>query len=350
MIDHARRRTTGALAALALAPLLGACADRSRARLATFSGSTMAGTYAVKVARPGRLSAAAEQALAQEIFAAVDAVDRAMSTYRHDSELARLNRHGADRAFAASPALAEVLAKAYAVSAASDGAFDVTIGPLVNAWGFGPPGRAALPSADDIARLRVRVGWRSIALDAASGAVRKARPDAYADLSGIAQGYGADRIAAVLEARGFGDYLAEVSGEVRARGVNADGVPWRIGIERPDAPDRTPHLVLPLADRALATSGDYRNWFEHDGLRYSHEVDPATGAPARHALASVSVAYPDCALADAWATALFVLGPESGYALAERERMAAYFIVRAPGGAFVERQTTAFAALGGRNA
>jgi thiamine biosynthesis lipoprotein len=350
MIDYARRRTTTALAALALAPFLGACADRTRARQATFSGTTMAGTYAVKLARPGRLSAAAEQALAQEIFAAVDAVDRAMSTYRHDSELSRLNRHGADRAFAASPALTEVLAKAHAVSAASDGAFDVTIGPLVNAWGFGPPGRVALPSPEDVARLRKRVDWRTVALDAAGGTVRKARPDAYADLSAIAQGYGADRIAAVLEGHGFGDYLVEVSGEVRAHGVNGDGVPWRIGIERPDAPDRTPHLVLPLADRALATSGDYRNWFEHDGRRYAHEIDPATGAPVGHALASVSIVHPDCALADAWATALFVLGPEQGYALAERERLAAYFIVRAPGGAFVERQSAAFAALGARRA
>jgi FAD:protein FMN transferase len=345
MIDYTRRRASGALAALALAPFLGACADRAT-RQATFSGATMAGTYGVKLARPGRLSTAAEHALAREIFAAVDAVDRAMSTYRHDSELSRLNRHGADRAFAASPALAEVLAKAHAVSAASDGTFDVTIGPLVNAWGFGPPGRAGLPSPEDIARLRERVDWRALALDSAGGAVRKARPDAYADLSGIAQGYGADRIAALLESRGFGDYLVEVSGEVRAKGVNADGVPWRIGIERPDAPDRTPHLVLPLADRALATSGDYRNWFAHEGRRYAHEIDPATGAPARHALASVSVVHPDCALADAWATALFVLGPENGHALAERERLAAYFIVRSPGGAFVERQSKAFAALG----
>lgn len=349
MIDYTRRRASGALAALALAPFLGACAERA-ARVTTFSGATMAGTYAVKLARPGRLSAAAEAALAKEIFAAVDAVDRAMSTYRHDSELSRLNRHGADRAFAASPALAEVLAKAHAVSAASNGAFDVTIGPLVNAWGFGPSGRAALPSPTDIARLRERVDWRALALDSASDTVRKARPDAYADLSGIAQGYGADRIAAVLEGHGFGDYLVEVSGEVRARGVNADGVPWRIGIERPDAPDRTTHLVLPLADRALATSGDYRNWFEHDGRRYAHEIDPATGTPARHALASVSVVHPDCALADAWATALFVLGPDQGYALAERERLAAYFIVRAPGGAFVERPSAAFAALGAQRA
>jgi thiamine biosynthesis lipoprotein len=177
--------------------------------------------------------------------------------------------------------------------------------------------------------------------------VRKARPDAYVDLSGIAQGFGADRVAAALEARGFGDFLVDVSGEVRAQGVNAEGVPWRIGIERPDAPDRMPHLVVPLAGQALATSGDYRNWFEHDGRRYSHEIDPALGAPVTHRLASVSVVHADCALADAWATALFVLGPERGLAAAEREGLAAYFITRAPGG-FVEHQTPAFAALGGR--
>jgi thiamine biosynthesis lipoprotein len=313
-----------------------------------FRGPTMGSTYTVKIVERG-LSADGRAAAHAAVVAALGEVEGRMSTYRPESELSRLNRHAAERPLGVSPTLAQVLAKAAAVSAASNGAFDVTIGPLVNAWGFGPPGRTRLPSAEEIARLRERVDWRSIALDLTAETVRKARPDAYVDLSGIAQGFGADRVAAALEARGFGDFLVDVSGEVRARGVNADGVPWRIGVERPDAPDRMPHLVVPLAGRALATSGDYRNWFEHDGRRYSHEIDPALGAPVTHRLASVSVVHADCALADAWATALFVLGPERGYATAERERLAAYFIVRAPG-AFVEHQTPAFAALGGHPA
>lgn len=346
MIDFKRRQTTRALAALALTPLLPACAPGADRRLAVFSGPTMAGTYSVKIARPGTLSAAARAALDGELFAAVDGVDRAMSTYRPDSELSRLNRHGPDAPFEVSTALAEVLATARGVSRASGGAFDVTIGPLVNAWGFGPDHRGALPSADELAALRERVDWRSLALEPGTRSVRKARPDAYADLSGIAQGFGADRIAAALEARGFGDYLVEVSGEVRARGTNPDGQPWRIGIERPDAAERTPHLVVPLGDGALATSGDYRNWFERDGRRYSHEIDPASGAPVTHRLASVSVVHPHAAAADAWATGLFVLGPDEGMRVAEREGLPAYFLVRAPDGGFTERLTSAFGALG----
>jgi thiamine biosynthesis lipoprotein len=354
MVDFTRRRATQAFAALAAAPLVAACGDRPRAKLATFSGPTMAGRYTVRIAGAGPMSAAAERALGEEIFAAVDAVDRGMSTYRADSELSRLNRHVADAPFALSPELADVLGKAQSVSAASGGAFDVTIGPLVNAWGFGPDAQARrrgrLPAPDELARLRARVNWRSLALDARAGTLAKARPDAYADLSGIAQGYGSDRIAAALEALGIGDYLVEVSGEVRARGVNADGVAWRVGIERPDGGARALHYVVPLANRVLATSGDYRNYFERDGRRYSHEIDPDTGAPVAHRLASVSVVHADCALADAWATALFVLGPERGREVALAQGLAAYFIARAADGAFVETQTPAFAGLGGRPA
>jgi thiamine biosynthesis lipoprotein len=337
----------GAMAALA-AGCDGRRPEAAREGLHEFRGPTMGSAYTVKIVERG-LSAAGQAAAHAAVAAALEHVDRTMSTYRPESELSRLNRYAAERPLEVSPALAQVLRRAAEVSAASNGAFDVTIGPLVNAWGFGPPGRTQPPSAEEIAQLRERVDWRSIALDHAAGTVRKARPDAYVDLSGIAQGFGADRAAAALEASGFGDFLVDVSGEVRARGVNADGVPWRIGIERPDAPGRMPHLIVPLTGRALATSGDYRNWFEHDGRRYSHEIDPALGAPVTHRLASVSVVHADCALADAWATALFVLGPDQGHATAERERLAAYFIVRAPGG-LVERQTSAFSALGARPA
>ncbi len=354
MVDFARRRAAKALAALAAAPLVQGCGERPRAKLATFTGSTMAGSYTVKIADAGRMSAAAERALAQEFFAAVDAVDRGMSTYRADSELSRLNRHGADAPFRLSPELADILGKAQSVSAASRGAFDVTVGQLVNAWGFGPDLEAArhavLPTPEELAHLRAHVNWRSLAIDARAGTLTKTYPDTYVDLSGIAQGYATDRIVAALEAHGLGDYMVNVSGEVRARGTNPDGVPWRVGIEHPD--DRAPALqyVVPLANHALATSGDYRNFFERGGRRYSHEIDPGTGRPVTHRLASVSVVHPVCALADAWATALFVLGPERGRAVALAQDLPAYFISRAADGVFVESLTPAFAALGGRSA
>ncbi len=348
MVDFNRRRAAQAIGALVAAPIVTGCGERAAPALLAFSGPTMAGRYSVKVARAGKMSDAAARALGRGLFQAVDAVDRGMSTYRPESELMRLNAHRAEAPLAVSPALAEVLGKAHAVSRASDGAFDVTIGAIVNAWGFGPRGRGRLPRPDEIAALRERVSWAALMVDPRAGTVTKTRPEAFADLSGVAQGYGADRIAAELEARGLGDYLVEVSGEVRARGVNAEGAPWRIGIERPEGGARTVQFVVPLSNRSLATSGDYRNFFEQDGRRYSHEIDPATGAPVAHRLGSVSVVHSDCATADAWATALFVLGPQRGVRLAEAQDLAAYFIVRGPDGHFAEIQTGAFAALGGR--
>jgi FAD:protein FMN transferase len=348
MVNISRRRATQALAALAAAPLWG-CGEQPRAKVLALTGRTMAGTYGVKIARAGAMSAAAAAALGRDLFAAVDAVDRGMSTYRTDSELSRLNRHAVEVPLAVSPSLAEVLAAARQVSAASDGAFDVTVGALVDAWGFGPTQDRRRPAADEIARLRDQVGWKSLVLDPAAGTVTKTGLAVYADLSGIAQGYGADRIAAALEARGFGDYLVEVSGEVRARGVNGDGVPWRIGIERPDGTgERRSHYIVPLANLSLATSGDYRNYFELGGRRYSHEIDPETGEPVAHRLASVTAVHPVCALADAWATALFVLGPARGRDLAVAQGLPAYFISRAADGTLVGSPTPAFVALGGR--
>jgi thiamine biosynthesis lipoprotein len=193
------------------------------------------------------------------------------------------------------------------------------------------------------------VGWRALDLDGAAGTVAKAHPAVAIDLSGIAQGYGADRVAEALDRLGITDYLVDICGEIRSRGLNAQGQSWRLGIERPDTPQRRAHRIVPLSGRALATSGDYRTYFEDAGQRYSHEIDPATGAPARHALASVSVVAADAASADAWSTALFVLGPQTGHALATSRGLAAYFIERQAGG-LIERETPAFAALGSRRA
>jgi thiamine biosynthesis lipoprotein len=171
-----------------------------------------------------------------------------------------------------------------------------------------------------------------------------------ADLSGVAKGFAVDQAARALESLGFGNYLVEAGGEVRTRGLNLHGEPWRIGIERPEATPPVVHHVVPLSGLAMATSGDYRIYFEEGGRRYSHEIDPRTGAPIRHALASVTVVAPDCGFADAMSTALIVLGEERGLALAADQGIAAYFIVRDPDGGLEARATPAFAALGGRAA
>jgi thiamine biosynthesis lipoprotein len=191
------------------------------------------------------------------------------------------------------------------------------------------------------------VGYGRIAIDASAGTASKHQGGLAVDLSGIAKGYGVDVAAMALEQLGFADYMVEAGGEVRTRGRNAAGRPWQIAIERPDAVPQRAHFVVPLSGQAMATSGDYRIYFEQDGRRYAHEIDPATGGPTDHRLASVSVVAPDCAYADAMATALFVLGPERGPALAARRGVAAFFIVRARDGSFSNQSSPAFVALGG---
>jgi thiamine biosynthesis lipoprotein len=187
------------------------------------------------------------------------------------------------------------------------------------------------------------VGWQRLRI--VDGAVVKARPDLVVDLSGIAKGYGVDAVSRELSSMGYGDHLVEIGGELQARGQRPDGTAWRVAIEEPDAEGRAVHRVLTLSDRGMATSGDYRNYYEQDGVRISHTIDPRDGRPIRHALASVTVLHPEAMYADAWATALDVLGPEAGFDLARERGMAAYFIVRGEGATFTTRVTPAFEAV-----
>jgi thiamine biosynthesis lipoprotein len=307
----------------------------------------MGTTYTAKIADkgvPATVSVAAEEAVRR----AFEAVVAKMSAHQPESELSRFNRHASRAPFKVSTETLAVFALAREVSAASGGAFDVTIAPAVDAWGFGPQKSHRVPDAAEIVALEPRVGWRMLAIDAKSATIAKARPDVRADFSGIAKGYGVDQAAHALDALGVADYMVEAGGEIRTRGHNAEGRPWQIAIERPDALPPRAHLVVPMSGQAMATSGDYRIYFERDGQRYCHEIDPRSGLPIRNGLASVSVVAPDCGYADAMATALIVLGPEAGFALAVGRDIAAHFIVRAPDGSFIDRSTPAFAALGGR--
>jgi len=342
-----RRRTL--LQALAAGALVAACGERRGAAIAPqleFHGPTMGTTFTAKIAGP-RLPESAAAAARDGVAGALDAVVARMSTYLPDSELSRFNRHSDASPFALSADTLAVFALAREVSALSDGAFDITIAPLVDAWGFGPGKAHRVVGDAEIAALAPRVGWRGLAVDTAAGTVAKAHAGQRADLSGIAKGFAVDQAAQALDALGIADYMVEAGGEVRTRGLNPEGRPWQIAIERPDAMPPRPHVVVPLSGLAMATSGDYRIFFEEGGRRYSHEIDPATGRPVRHGLASVSVVARDCGYADAMATALIVLGPDRGYALAAAQNIAAHFIVRTPDGSFDDRQTPAFAALGG---
>ena len=304
------------------------------------TGTAMGTSYSVKVVDAAR---SLDQAvLAEDVAECLEAVNQQMSTYRDDSELSRFNAAVADQWFGLSPATYRVLKEAERIHEITGGAFDPTVGPLVKLWNFGPGRQPTdrVPSDEQIAEARAVVGMHHVDLRAQPPAARKDLAAVYLDLSAIAKGYAVDQVAELLDAQGMTDYMVEVGGEVRTRGRNAENLPWQIAIERPTNGSRTIHRVLALRDRALATSGDYRNYFEIEGARYCHILDPRSGRPVSHRLASVSVLSDSCMTADALATALFVLGPEEGLAWAERENLAALFLVK-DGDGFVERLTPA---------
>ena len=321
--------------------LLSACESGTPQRALTeLQGATMGTSYTVKiVALPAELKPEQIQA---EIDAILEKINRQMSTYLDDSELSQFNRNQATDWIDASQELAGVLRQAQRASALTNGAFDITVGPLVNLWGFGPsPGDDQVPSEQDIREARNRVGYRGLQVRSSPAAIRKGRPDLYVDLSAIAKGYAVDAVAGHLQALQIHDYMVEIGGEVQAKGRNARDTFWRIAIEKPSSGSRSLHTVIELDNVGIATSGVYRNYFEQEGRRYSHTIDPRTGRPVTHKLASVTVANPSTMHADVMATALMVLGPEAGYRFAEQHKLAAFFIINSENG-FYDKATTAF--------
>jgi thiamine biosynthesis lipoprotein len=345
LISPRRRMVLGVLGA---ASLLGACGERPRANAAIeFGGATMGSLYRVKIADakvPRGLEAAARAA----VDGALRAVDESMSTHRVASELSRFNDLKSTRPVELSPDMLAIFSLARDVNTWTAGAFDVTVGPLVDAWGFGRGRRERIVGDAERRVLEQSVGMKLLHLDEEAGTLAKLHHGVRADLSGIAKGYGIDKAAQALDALGIEHYLVDAGGEVRTRGLNAEGRPWQVAIEQPVPGPRRARYVVPLSNCAIATSGDYRIFFERDGRRYSHEVDPSTGRPIDGRLASVSVVAPTGAAADALGK-LIVLGPEKGFARASALGLAAHFIVREPDGRLTDRSTPAFAALGGHD-
>lgn len=284
------------------------------------------------------------ETLGSGIEQVLEDVDASMSTWREDSELSRLNRReDQSQWIELSEALYEVLAVATQVSSLTEGAFDVTIGPVVNLWGFGPEARPdKVPEEGELKSRLDATGYENIELRPEPPAFRSDRPQ-YIDLSAIAKGYGVDAVARYLEEAGVEAYLVEIGGEVRVNGRKPNGDAWRLAIEQPVSERRQINRVVALDDQAMATSGDYRNYYESEGRRYSHTINPETGKPIRHNLASVTVIADSTMLADALATGFNVMGYERAQALATRENIAAYFIVRSDTG-FETHYTPAFTA------
>ena len=325
-----------------LTALLTACGTTDSAAVHAFQGETMGTTYSIKVAAPA-MTADGRRAVERAVADVLDRIDRSMSTWRPDSELSRFNASPSTESTKVSDELLDVLECAQRVSEESGGTFDVTVGPLVEAWGFGPKGRPARrPTDDEVADIRARVGNEKLIVDRAAGAIRKTVPGLTVDVGAIAPGYGSDRVGGALEKLGYRNYMVELGGEVRARGRKPDGAAWVIGIEQPDDDGRVVRRAVALADASLSTSGDYRDYYEEEDVRYSHTIDPRTGSPIAHNLASVSVVCDECMWADAYATAVDVLGPDAGYDLAVERKLPALFIMRESAGVFRERATPEF--------
>lgn len=325
-----------------------------------WQGPTMGTSYSIKLVAPS--NATISQAdLATQVDALLRRINDQMSTYVAESEVSRFNRTTAGEWFEVSPATAQVVQQALDIGKQSGNAYDITVGPLVRLWHFGPqsnkrqpPGQRATeqlapPAPEAIQATLQRVGAEHLQVRVNPPALRKTIDDLEIDLSSIAKGFAVDRIAAMLEDHAIGDYMVEIGGEVRTHGRRQDTRPWQIGIERPNAENRRVQRIVPLRDLAIATSGDYRIFFETDGQRYSHLLDPRTGRPVAHRLASVSVLAESCTQADALATTLLVLGPEEGFAWSLEHKVAALFMFRRVGpegnGEIVQQATPRFEQL-----
>lgn len=340
-------RTLAAVAAIVALFVLGSLVSRMlypdrTPVVAELSGETMGTTWTARVVVPDG-AASLVQAARDTITDRLDRVNRSMSTWDLDSEISRFNRFDSTDPFPVSSDFADVIRQAEVVSLASEGAFDATVAPLVAAWGFGAQGEPGRPA--DQAMLdsaRARVGFERLHVTEDGSAIQKDDPRLTIDLSAIAKGYGVDRAADGLAAMGLASYAVEVGGEVRARGRKPDGGSWSVGIEAPNPEARRIHRSVPLDDASIATSGDYRNWYDADGTRYAHIVDPRTGRPVPWRGFSVTVVHQSATAADAWATGLSVLGPDSGLELAEREGLAVLFVLPDLESGYLERASGAW--------
>lgn len=303
-------------------------------------GETMGTTYAVKLIGGGIDG----EGFRRRIETTLESINAQMSTWRPDSEISRFNRLRSTQWFTISDDFTKVLMAARKINRRTDGAFDVTLGELIDLWGFGAGARKSFPDPESIATALRHTGPAKFEVDEARKAIRKTDPETQIDLSGIAKGYAVDALAGVITDAGIENFLVEIGGEVRASGRRIDGSLWRVAVEKPDTGGRSVQLVVGLDNAAIATSGDYRKFFEMGGRRYSHIIDPETGSPSEHALASVSVTADDAMTADALATALMVMGVRKALALAARNEIPVFFIER-KGDDYVVHSTDQFEML-----
>ncbi|MBD9607112.1 MULTISPECIES: FAD:protein FMN transferase [Pseudomonas] len=310
--------------------------------LERFDGPTMGSSYSIQYVRHAGLPAPAEVRVQVEKI--LSDVDRQMSTYRSDSDIERFNNLPANHCQTMPAPILELVRVGERLSLQSDGSYDLTVEPLLNLWGFGPQAREEkVPSAEALAEVQQRVGHNHLRIEG-DQLCKDAAVEV--DFNSIAAGYAVDTIAAELEALGIHDYLAEATGELKAVGKKLDGSPWRIALEEPRDDQQVAERIIAVDGYGVSTSGDYRNYFEQGGRRYSHTFDARTGTPVLHTLASVTVIHPSALMADGLSTLLLILGPERGWDYAQTHDIAAFFVIRADTG-FVTRTNQAFERLAG---
>ena len=334
-------KITNWLALIGLAFFISSCSEPlPENKLVIVQGETMGTYYQVTMvvnAEQQNSAAYNADALQVEIDKKLEQVNNQMSTYRPDSELSMFNK--AEQSYTVSPATAYVLQSSLALYKQSGGACDVTVGPLVNLWGFGPDKKPTkIPSQELIETRKKWVGSQYLSID--GNTLFKSIPELYVDLSAIAKGYGVDVVAEYLQGLGIDNYLVDIGGELRANGVKPGQKQWTLAIEKPIAGQNVQRLIQ-IGDNAIATSGDYRNYYEFDGIRYSRTIDPQTGKPISHKLVSVTVIHKSSMFADGLATAITVLGPEKGLAFAKKNQLAVFLLVK-QGENFIEYFTDEF--------
>ncbi|HCI7054840.1 FAD:protein FMN transferase ApbE [Klebsiella quasipneumoniae] len=321
------------------AALLGACVMFSGCDSATtpatpastatvLDGKTMGTFWRVSVIGVDEAKA---QALRAKVQAQLDADDRLLSTWKNDSALMRFNHAADTRPWPVSEAMADIVTLSLRIGAKTDGAMDITVGPLVNLWGFGPDKQpVATPDAQAIAAAKARTGLQHLQVINQSGRqfLQKDIPDLFVDLSTVGEGYAADHLARLMEQEGISRYLVSVGGALVSRGMNGEGKPWRVAIQKPTDRENAVQAIVDINGHGISTSGSYRNYYELDGKRISHVIDPQTGQPITHKLVSVTVIAPTALEADGWDTGLMVLGPEKAQQVVREQGLAVYMIVK----------------------
>lgn len=334
-------RLAGQLLCLAAAGLLAAGCAEPGPTVWRLTGPAQGTTFTVTVVDPP--AAVSRNDLDQAIRQTLDEIDAALSTWRQDADISRFNRAAAGEWVEVSSMLAGLVQRSLALGDSTDGRFDVTLKPVLALWGFGPGAEtpASVPDVAAIDRALARTGLGRVDVRLTPPGLRKSAADLQLELSGIAQGYSVDALRDLLADRGLERFLVELGGELYGQGRNPDGRAWQVGVEAPVAGRRDISRVVPLDGQGISTSGDYRDFFELDGQRFSHTIDPTTGWPVTHDLRSVTVLHESTEMADGLATALLVMGPEAGPAFA-RERELAVLFIRGEEDAYTSVTTKAF--------